>query len=73
MATNKYQKSVFAGIRSYAELESSLQMIRRMEANSPLSRRVDRFVNGGGFTRRFADLALLAFRVAQHYLFKKKK
>ena len=73
MVTNKANKSGFATIRTYAELESSLRMVRRMQAARPLSRRVDRFMTGSGIGQKAVDVALLVCRIAQRYILKSKR
>lgn len=73
MATNKQHRSGFAGIRTYAELEASLRMVRRLEEESALTRRVNRFVDGGGISRYLTDFALLAVSILKRWIFKTKK
>jgi len=67
MATKKNDRG-FAGIRTYAELEASLRMVRRQEEMNSLSRGVSRFMSGSGYHLRGTDLALLLIRALRRRL-----
>lgn len=69
MATKKNDRG-FAGIRTYAELEASLRMVRRQEQMNGLSKDVSRFVAGNGFSLRWTDLALVLIRTLRRRLLK---
>lgn len=69
MATKKTDRG-FAGIRSYAELEATLRMIRRQEQMSGFSRDMSDFVSGNGLSLRWTDLALVLIRALRRRLLK---
>lgn len=67
MAGKKNDKG-FAEIRTYAELETTLRMLRRQEEINGFSRGVSNFVSGAGFRLRWTDVALLLIRAARRRL-----
>ena len=68
MATMKYRQDPagFAGIRTFAELEASLRVVRRSLRTNQLASPVSQFVAGGGF--RWTDVALLLIRALRRRL-----
>ena len=64
----KKNKSGFAGIRTYAELEATLRMVQRQEQLNGFNRNVSNFVSGNGFSLRWTDVALVLIRALRRRL-----